>query len=123
VGDSGIIANIKPKILLVHSSQRRYAKELIGSDLKPDSADNNMNSLKDEGLIVVSSPHLSDTDAWFMLADSSETGLRIISRKGIETKASGVDAGFDNDSIKYKSRYREIIGATHPFGLFGSPGV
>jgi hypothetical protein len=123
VGDSGIIYRAMPKVLLVHPSQRRYAMELIGSELKADTADNNMNSLKSEGLIVVSSPHLTDTDAWFLLASPSETGLRIVNRKGIETKASDEAVGFINDSIFYKSRYREVIGVTHAYGVFGSPGA
>ena len=123
VGDSGIIANIKPKMLVVHSSQRRLAKELIGSELKPNTTDNNLNALRDEGLIIVSSPHLTDTDAWFLTASPIETGLRIIQRTGIETKAAGPDVGFTSDSILYKSRYREELGVTHPYGVYGSPGA
>jgi phage major head subunit gpT-like protein len=119
IGDSGIIYKPRPKVLLVHPSSKRYASEIIGSDLKADSMDNNMNSLKNDGLRVVSSPHLTDTDAWFLLADPSETGLRIVSRKPIETKS---DEGFDNDSIRYKSRYREIIGALHAMGIWGTSG-
>lgn len=123
IGDSGIIYRMAPRVLLVHSSQRRYAMELVGSDLKPDTMNNNLNSLKGEGLRVVSSPHLTDTDAWFLLAEPSMTGLRVISRKPIETKAGGSDSGFVNDSILYKSRYREKIGAIHAYGVFGSPGA
>lgn len=123
IGDSGIIYNMKPKILLVHPSNKRYAMELIGSDLKADTADNNMNSFKGEGLRVISSPHLTDADAWFLCSDSMDTGLRIVSRKPIETKAAGSDAGFNSDSILYKSRYREQVGVTHPYGIFGSSGA
>jgi len=123
VGDSGIVYRSMPKILLVHPSLRRYAMELVGSDLKPDSADNNLNSIKSEGIRVVSSPHLTDTDAWFLLADKSETGLRIVNRMGIVTKASDDAVGFMNDSIFYKSKYREIIGVTHAYGVFGSSGA
>lgn len=123
VGDSGIIYNKRPKFLVVHPSQKRYAMELIGSDLKADTADNNMNSFKQDGLVVISSPHLTDTDAWFLTSDPSETGLRIISRSPIETKAAGPDVGFTTDSILYKARYREKIGVTHPYGIFGSPGA
>ena len=123
VGDSGIIMNIKPKVLLVHPSNRRYAMELIGSDLKANTADNNMNSLKQDGLMVVSSPHLTDLDAWFLLADPSETGLRLISRQDVQTKAAGASEGFTTDSILYKASYREKIGVTHPYGIFGTPGV
>lgn len=123
VGDSGIIYNKKPRVLLVHPSQRRYAEELIGSDLKADTADNNMNSFKQDGLRVISSPHLTDQDAWFLLASPEETGLRIIQRKPIETKAGGPDLGFATDSILYKSRYREAIGVTHAYAIFGSAGA
>lgn len=130
IGDSGIIYNIKPRILLVHPSNKRLAMELIGSDLKATvyessngvSNVNNMNSFKEEGLMAVSSPHLSDPDAFFMLGMPEETGLRLVVRKPIETKAAGPDVGFASDSVYYKSRYREAIGVTHPYGIFGSPG-
>lgn len=120
VGDSGIVYRLMPKILLVHPSNKRLAKELIGSDLKPETTDNNMNSFKEEGLMVMSSPRLVDQDAWFLLAPPADTGLRLISRKPIETKS---DECFDNDSVKYKSRYREKIGVTHAYGIYGNSGA
>jgi len=123
IGDSGIIYNVKPKVLLVPSASKRYAMELIGSDLKADTADNNLNSLKSDGLVVVSSPHLTDTDGWFLLASPEQTGLRIASRKPLATKASGQDVGFINDSIYYKSSYREALGVMHAYGIWGSTGV
>lgn len=123
VGDSGIIYKPQPRILLVHPTLKRYAKEIIGSDLKADSMDNNMNSLKGEGLVVVSSPHLTDPDAWFLIGDKSDHGLRVISRKPIETKAGGPDTGFSNDSILYKSRYREVLGALHGYAVWGTTGA
>lgn len=123
VGDSGIIYRIMPRVMLVHPENKRLAKELIGSDLKADTADNNMNSFKEEGLRVVSSPHLTDRDAWFMLGQPTDTGLRIISRTGMETKAASPDVGFNTDSILYKSRYREKIGAIHGYGAFGTSGA
>ena len=124
IGDSGIIYRIPPKVLLVHSSQRRYALELTGSDLKADTSDNNLNSIKaDAGLRVISSPHITDAEAWYLMADPMDTGLRIVSRKPIETKAGGPDTGFITDSILYKTRYREAIGVTHAYGVFGTAGV
>lgn len=120
VGDTGIIHMLRPKNLVVPSGLRAYAQELIGSDLKADTAENNMNSLKSEGLRVVSSPHLTDTDAWFLTAAPADTGLRIIVREGIVTKSQ---EDFDTDSIKYKSKYREKLGATHALGVFGTTGA
>lgn len=122
IGDSGIIKNMRAQALVVHPSNKRYAKELIGSDLKADSADNNMNSFKDDGLMVISSPHITDTNSWALWATPSETGARVVVRKGIETKAAGPDVGFKTDSILYKSRFREIYGVTHPYGVMYSAG-
>lgn len=123
IGDSGILYNIKPKVLLVHPSNRRYAMELIGSDLKADTSDNNMNSLKQDGLTIISSPHLTDADAFFLLADPSETGLRLVERQAVMTKAAGASEGFVNDSVLYKASYREKLAVTHPYGIFGSEGA
>lgn len=123
VGDSGIIYNMKPKVLLVHPDNKRYAMELIGSELKADTSDNNMNSIKGDGLVVVSSPHLTDADAWFLLADAPETGLRIIERNALSTQAAPEAVGFLSDTIVYKSSYREKIGVTHPYGIYGNEGV
>lgn len=123
IGDSGIVYRIPAKVLLVHPSNKRYAMEIIGSDLKADTMDNNMNSLKQDGLRVISSPHITDTDSWFVLAAPAETGLRVISRKPIETKAGGQDVGFLTDSILYKTRYREKVGAIHALGAWGTTGA
>lgn len=120
LGDSGIIKRQIPKVLLVHPSLKRYAMEVVGSDQRADTSDNNMNSLKQDGLIVLASPHLTDTDAWMLLGDKERTGLRIVSRKGIETKSEEV---FSNDSVRYKSRYREKIAAIHPCNIWGTTGA
>lgn len=124
-GDSGIFYNLMPKTLLVAeaSTNKRYALELLGSDLKADTAENNMNPFKQEGLRSVSSPHLTDPDAWFLLASPEDTGLRIVQREAMQTMAAGPDVGFKSDSILYKSRYREQVGAIHAYGVIGTPGA
>jgi hypothetical protein len=95
---------------------------LVGSNLKPDTADNNLNPVLDEGLVVVSSPHLSDADSWFLLGEKSNTGFRVVSRKPLETK-SDMSTGFKSDSILYKARFREAYGVVHPYGSWGTSGA
>lgn len=121
-GDSGIYYNIMPKILLVPVELELYARQLVGSSLKADSADNNINPFHLQ-LQVIASPHLSDSDAWFLVADKGENGARLVERKPIETKAGGMDIGFLNDAMFYKCRYREVLGAVNPFGLYGTKGA
>lgn len=123
VGDSGIKKMLKPSMLVVHPDQKRYAMQLVGSDGMPDTADNNLNPFKSDGLRVVTSPHITDADAWYLLSSPDQNGLRIIQRKPIETKAASPDVGFMTDSILYKARYREVLGAIHPYGVYGSAGA
>jgi hypothetical protein len=129
VGDSGIFYNIKPRVLLCHPDNKRLAMELVGSnyrvnDVSTDNGPTNaMNAVLEDQLLVVTSVHLTDRDAFFLLASPDETGLRIVSRQGIETKASGQDVGFMTDSIFYKASYREKIAPVHAYGVFGSPGA
>lgn len=123
IGDTGIIYKMKPKVLLVHPANEAYAEELVGSSLKPDSNDNNLNSLLKHQIKVISSPHLTDEDAWFLLSDKSDVGCVIVEREGIVTKAGGPAVGFMNDSVLYKSRYREALGWIHAYGMIGTPGA
>jgi hypothetical protein len=96
---------------------------LTGSDLKPDTANNNLNAIKSDGLVVVSSPHLTDADAWFLMAAPGEHNLDIVVRNAIRTEAGSPDLGFHTDSIFYKASYREVIGCGEPIGLLGTPGA
>lgn len=123
VGDGGEIKNIKPRVLLVPPQLRRTAMEITQSARKADTSDNNMNPFLQDGLRVVVSPYLTDTDAWFLLAAPEDTGLQIVQRQMMKTTGAGPDVGFLNDSIYYKASYREEIGVTHPYGIYGSPGA
>lgn len=101
-----------------------YASELLGSEKKVDSSDNNTNSIKGEGLQLISSPRLTDTVGWSLLASPEDHGLRIVSRKPLETKAAAPDGvGYLNDAVYYKARYREVIDAVHAYGVYGVQGV
>lgn len=123
-GDSGIIETIRPQYLLVPNELRMYARELCESEAKPDSAENNKNTVKDEGLTMLSSPRLTDTVFWGLFAAPSDGGLRLINRKSLETKSAAPDTvGFLNDAIYYKARYREATDAVHGWGTFGVQGV
>lgn len=124
IGNTGIIYRIRPRTLVVSPENRRYAEELVGSELKADTADNNLNSIRVvDNLRVVSSPHLTDPDAWFVLGDPSDIGLRIVQRQALQTVAGDpTNVGFLNDAYLLKASFRETVGVTNAYGVWGSSG-
>lgn len=114
---------MRPKILLVSESDRHNALEIVQSPYKANTANNNINSLgADGGLTVISSPYLTDADAWFLLAGPEEMsyGLKIFDREGIKTVThEDVLAGV----LYYKAQYRQAIGVDEWRGVAGSAGV
>lgn len=122
-GDSGIYYTIMPKILLVPTELELYANQLIKSNLEADSANNNINPFQNQ-IRVVASAHLTDPDAWFLIADPVDTKLEIVERWPIQTIAAAPNgAGYVNDNILYKTRYREVIGCLNQYGLYGTTGA
>jgi hypothetical protein len=125
IRSNGTYINIKPRFLVCAPENKRYAMELTQSQLKADTNNNNINALSMDGLIVVSSPYLTDADAWFIMAQPSDTGLFIVERQGVETASSGFNegVGFTTDSALIKASYREDIGVTNAYGILGSAGT
>ena len=112
---------IKPKYLLVSESDRQNAIEIVQSPYKAGTANNNVNALGvDGGLTVISSPYLTDSDAWFLLSDPMDHGLRIIDRQSLTTKMyEDVLAGV----MYYKAQYRQALGCDEWRGIAGNQGV
>jgi hypothetical protein len=121
--DRGKHLLIKPRILLVSESDRQNALEIVQSPYKANTANNNINALgADGGLTVISSPYLTDSDAWFLLSEPSLAGhgLRIIDREKLMTKThEDVLAGV----LYYKFQYRQAVGCDKWRGIVGTAGA
>ena len=112
---------IKPKYLLVSESDRQNAIEIVQSPYKAGTANNNVNALGvDGGLTVISSPYLTDSDAWFLLSDPMDHGLRIIDRQSLTTK---MDEDVLAGVMYYKAQYRQALGCDEWRGIAGNQGV
>lgn len=120
IGDTGIKKFMTPVHLVVPTESEFLAEELTKSIQKPGSADNDINALKNRNLTIVSSPHITDTDSWYLMASPDKQGIRVVTRKGISTESEPV---FINQSVQYISSYREVLGADHPYGLYGAAGA
>lgn len=112
---------IKPRILLVSESDRQNALEIVQSPYKAGTANNNINALgADGGLTVISSPYLTDSDAWFLLSDPMDHGLRIVDRQPLNTK---MDEDVLAGVLYYKAQYRQALGCDEWRGIVGNQGA
>lgn len=98
------------------------AARIINSTLLPGSADNDVNSLKRRSFDIVVNPHLTDTDAWFLLAaDKSRHGLCSYTRVPITMVPAMVDANTGNTI--YKVRFRRSWFVKEWQNAYGSQGA
>jgi phage major head subunit gpT-like protein len=115
--DEGLHIGIKPKYLLVPPALKFRAKEIVASASKSGTANNDINALMDEDLIVISSPYLTDAGQWVLLAEKDEHELHFYDRK-VPTVSGAFD--FDTDSGKTKMKTRFDVGFSDWFGTYSA---
>jgi len=118
--DAGKIVHWRPKILLVPYGTKWLAMEMIGSELRADSADNALNAFKDDGLTVVATPYLTDANSWFLLSEPTKHNVRTYWRERPNVLH---DWDFETSSMKVKIRARWKRGWSDPRGVYGSSGA
>lgn len=117
--DAGKILHWRPKVLMVSYNQKWLGMELIGSELRADNADNAINAFKDDGLVVVATPYLTDTNAFFLLAEPSKHNVRTYWREKPNVLH---DWDFETSSMKVKIRARWKKGWSCYRGVYGTSG-
>jgi hypothetical protein len=98
------------------------AERLMKSDGRIGTADNDINALKNMGMVpqgYVVNNFLTDTDAFFIKTDSPN-GLKHFVRAPIRTAMEG---DFDTGNVRYKARERYSFGFSDWRGIFASPGA
>lgn len=74
--DRGRPVRIMPKLLIISPEDWMTAEELLGSEFKPGTANNDINAVRKYGLTYMISHYKTDTDAWFIFGD--KTGIKYI---------------------------------------------
>ena len=120
VDDAGKILHIRPRVLLVPYNTKWLAMELIGSELRADTTDNAVNAFKDDGLTVVSTPYLTDANAFFLLAEPTKHNVRTYWRERPNVLH---DWDFETSSMKVKIRARWKRGWSDWRGVYGTSGA
>lgn len=118
----GIPIALQAMKLVIATANRFTAQRILFSDLQADSAEHNINAIKDLGILqggsVVMDERLTDPDAWFVTTNCPD-GLKHIVRK---TVSKGIEGDFESGNMRYKARERYINGWSDWHGAVGTAG-
>lgn len=111
----------KAVMLLIPVDLWNVAEELLSSEFKPYVANNEVNAIQAKDLRYFQGHYLTDTDAWFLLAEKSHHMLQFFWRIRLGALKRGND--FDTTNLKHLARMRFSVGFSHWMGTYGSPGI
>lgn len=97
VDDRGRPQFIKPKLLWINPEDRFTAEELLQSEYKPGTANNDINALQNKGLSFMVLHYISDNDAWGLLGDQHDLNFLWDTRP-----RQAMTDDFDTEVIKRK---------------------
>jgi hypothetical protein len=120
--DRGLKIAVMPKKLIIPTELVFEAKRILGSPYRVGTADNDVNAIKELGMIpegVVENHYLTDTDAWF-IKTNAQNGLKHMQRRAMQF---AIDNDFDTEAAKFKATERYVFGWSNYQGIFGSPGA
>jgi len=119
--DRGLKIAVRPMKLIIPTALIFEATRILKSELRVGTADNDLNALRNLGMIpeVVVNHYLTDNDAWFIKTDVPD-GMKHFERRSMEFDT---DNDFDTENARFKSTFRGSWGCTDKRGIFGSPGA
>jgi hypothetical protein len=110
---------IEPRVLLVPKESKFQAHRLLNSTLDSENNTNASNPLNGY-LDVVVWNYLTDTDAWFLLADKADHGLVLYDREEFWTD---YEYEFETKDYKVSGMFSQSSGWEDPRGVYGSSGA
>ena len=118
--ESGVVIMVRPRTLVVGPDLAPMAREILGSQFKPYTADNEINVIQQYGLNLFVSHYLTDADSWFILADKSDHDLQFFWRDKFSVES---DTDFDTGDGKMKGYMRNGSGYGDWRGAWGNQGI
>lgn len=120
VDERGLKRPLRAANLVIPIDYWKTARELLDSDYIPESANNAINALQSKKLALVESHYITDTNAWFLVADKAQHFLKFFWRVRPGALRRGTD--FDSTNLKHLLRMRFSYGWSHYFGTYGTSG-
>lgn len=108
----------RPQLLIIHPNDVMVARELVGSEYKPGTSNNEINALRQDGLSFMDSPYLTDTNAWFLQGSGHDLNFIWDLRPTME-----MDTDFDSKDIKRSLVQAYSTGFGDWRNIYGSSGV
>ena len=116
--DRGRPSLIKPVRLIISAEDKFTAKEILESEYKPGSANNDINALKGEGLSFMLSHYKTNTDDWFLIGDQHDLNFIWDERPRTDSEED-----FDTEVLKHKVVQGFFVGFGEWRGVWGSSGA
>jgi hypothetical protein len=115
---SAMYINLEPKAILIPPELEWTARQLLESAGLPGSGNNDINPMKSRLKIIIW-PMITDTNAWFVLADKSEVAPISYNRTELEFDH---DKDFNTKDILVSAYTRYSNGFADPRFCYGSMG-
>jgi phage major head subunit gpT-like protein len=120
VSDENLKIALRPRTLLVAPEWKWAAREILRSEYKPYTANNEVNPLKEEDLQFMVYHYFSSTDDWHLMAAPGQHDVNFFWRIRPEFH-NGDD--FDTGDAKFRGYQRYTCGFGDWHGWYGSSGA
>ena len=121
--DRNIPVAVQARKLVIPKELAFTAQRILKSELRVGTADNDVNALISMGMFpegYVVNHYLTDTDAFFILTDLTNTGLKMFQRRPLKTS---MEPDFETGNMRFKASERYSFGFSDWRCIFGSPGA
>lgn len=119
--DRGLRVRMVPSVVAVHPTNKWLASEILESEFKPFTANNEINAIAREGLQSFVYRYLTDTDAWYVLASKGMHQINFFWRRRPRFDDEFISKNAGLQLFFVTARF--VAGATDWRGIDGSPGA
>lgn len=119
VDERGLNMMKKPTLLIVHPDKKFTARELLQSEYKPGSSDNEINALKEEDMKYMVGHFIASSTAWWLVA-ANDHDVKFYWRQKPNFEESD---DFDTKAAKFSVDFRCSAGFTDWRGWYGTAGA
>lgn len=120
----GKLLQIRPKYLVVPTALIFTAEEILKSDGKAYTSDNDINVFKSRRIEIVENPYITDSDSWFLVWDRIDSDLHPLKYVDRQALKTDIDYVFEKmDAPLVRAYMRCNFGAVGWRGVFGTPGA